>query len=192
MSLTIILLLIPLVAVILLIWGLVKRKFKFIAILFLLLSCVIFSSYILLLRSSSFIFTKTTNLNENIGGLQIYENIDSEEFIKKYGTNFERIDNALFDYYKLSNGSLVIATNKQRQIIRILDYNNNLKTSKGIRVGSSVDETIKVYGNNYYKRIDDSKGPVIGYVDKKKKVTLEFFYTRNIVTEISYDITSMQ
>ncbi len=86
---------------------------------------------------------------------------------------------------------MVIATNEKGQIIRIVD-DSNIRTSKGIGLGSSVNETIKVYGNNYYKRIDDSKGTVIGYVDKKKKVTLEFFYNQNIVGEIRCDITSMQ
>lgn len=201
MSFTSILLLIFLVAMILIIWVLIKRKFrvknifKISIIILFLISCVIFSAYEYLQRSSSFVFTKTTTLNEeNIGGLQLYENIDSKEFINKYGTNLQRIDNALFDYYKLSDG-LVIATNKNRQIIRIsMDgkSDNSLKTSKGIGLGSLVDEATKVYGQNYYKRIDDSRGPVIGYVDKKKKVTIEFFNYQNKITEISYDISSMQ
>lgn len=50
-------------------------------------------------------FTKTTTFGqENINGIQMYESIDSKEFIQKYGKNLEKIDNALFDYYKLSDG----------------------------------------------------------------------------------------
>ena len=196
-----ILLLFSLVVVILIIWVVILAKFRvkkisaIIIILLLLISCVLLGSYQYLQRSSSFIFTKTTNLNENIGLLQLYENIDSKEFIKKYGTNSQRIDNALFDYYKLSNDGLVISTNKKRQIIRIamsVMTDNGIKTSKGIGLGSSVDEVVKVYGENYYKRIDDSKGPVIGYVDRNKKITLELFYNyQNKVTQIQYDIASM-
>lgn len=142
-------------------------------------------------------FTKTTTLNqENIDGIQMYESIDSKEFIQKYGTNLEKIDNALFDYYKLSDG-LKIATNKQRQIIRVIinsETNSNMKTSKGIRLGNSVDEVINAYGTNYYKRTEEQmpSSPVIGYVDHGKKVTIEFWNAEDKVVEIRYDITSME
>jgi len=201
MAITSILLLITLVTIILVIWIFIKRRFRLnkvfriIIIMLLLICCTIFGAYQYLQRSSSFIFTKTTNFNEeNIGGLQLYKNINSEEFIKKYGTNSQRIDNVLFDYYKLSDG-LVIATNKNRQIIRIIiddESNKSIKTSKGINLKSSVDDVIKAYGANYYKRMDDTGVSVIGYVDKKSNVTLEFFNYKNKVTMIRYDISSMQ
>lgn len=142
-------------------------------------------------------FTKTTTLSkENIEGIQMYESIDSNEFVQKYGTNLEKIDNALFDYYKLSNG-LEIATNKQRQIIRVVIRNktsNNIKTSKNIGLGSSIDEVINAYGTNYYERIEEQmpSWPVIGYVDHEKKATIEFWNEKNKVVEIRYDITSME
>jgi len=153
------------------------KKFKII-IMLLLISCVILGAYQYLQRSSNFFFTKTTNLSEeNINGLQLYDDISSKAFIIKYGTNIERLDNALFDYYNLSDG-LVIATDKQKQIIRITtgynQTNTTLKTSKGINIESSVDDVIRAYGENYYKRMDDSGVPVIGYVDQQRKITLEF------------------
>ena len=173
----------------------VKKIFKIIIIILVLISCVIGGVSLYSQRSSSFIFTKTTNFNEeNIAKLQLYESIDSEEFVKKYGTNLQRIDNALFDYYDLSDG-LVIATNKNRQIIRIKvddKSDNSIKTSKGINLESSIDDVIRAYGENYYKRIDDLGIPVIGYIDRKKKITLEFFYYENKVEMIRYDISSMQ
>ncbi|MCC5464735.1 hypothetical protein [Pelosinus baikalensis] len=201
MSFTSILLLIFLVAAILIIGGLIKRKvqvkkiFTFTTIMFVLISCIIFSVYQYSQRSSSLIFTKTTNLSdENIGELQLYENIDNKGFTKRYGTNLERIDNSLFDYYKLSDG-LIIAVNKDRQIIRIIKNNesdHNIKTNKGIGLGNVVDEVIKVYGKDYYKRMSDFGVPIIGYVDKNKKVTIEFFNYQNEVTEIRYDIMSIE
>ena len=183
--------------------GLVNKKvqmnkiFKIIVIILLLMSCVIFGVYQYFQRSSSFRFTQTTNLNqENIDGLQMYYSIDSKEFAAKYGTNLKRIDNALFDYYKLSDG-LEIATNKQRQIIRIIintETNNTIKTSKGIELGSSIDEIISAYGTNYYKRTEEQMpwSPVIGYVDHKRKVTIEFWNVKNKVVQIRYDIASME
>lgn len=162
----------------------------------LLISCVVFGAYQYFQRSSSFIFTKTTNLNEeNICGLQLYDDIGSKMFIEKYGTNIKKLDNSLFDYYELSNG-LEIATNKQKQIIRISisssQMNTILKTSKGINLDSSVNDVIKDYGENYYKRMDDSGVSLIGYVDKNRNVTLEFYNYKNKVTMIRYDISSMQ
>lgn len=142
-------------------------------------------------------FTKTTTLGqENIDGIQMYESIDSKEFIQKYGTNLEKIDNALFDYYKLSDG-LEIATNKQKQIIRVIinsETNSNMKTSKGIGLGNSVDDVINAYGTNYYKRNEEQmpSSPVIGYVDHEKKVTIEFWNAEDKVVEIRCDITSME
>lgn len=142
-------------------------------------------------------FTQTTTLSqENIDGLQVYEGIDSKEFAQKYGTSLKKIDNALFDYYELSDG-LKIATNKQRQIIRVVinsETNSNIKTSKGIGVGSSVDDVINAYGTNYYKRTEEQMpwSPVVGYVDHERKVTIEFWNVENKVVEIRYDITSME
>jgi len=185
----------------------IKKIIKIIIIMLLLISCVIFGATQFFKRSNSFRFTKTSDLSgENINGVQLYDYIDNEDFIKKYGINLKRLDNDLFDYYKLNN-DLVIATNKNRQIIRITtDFseanirittvynqgNTALKTSKGINLQNSINDIIKAYGENYYMRIDDSKGMVLGYVDKKNKATLEFFYSQNKVTQIQYDISSMQ
>lgn len=201
MPLTTIMLLTFLVFMILIIMVLIKRKFrmkkifKIITIIFLIISYVLFSAYQYFQRSSKFIFTKTTILTgESIGGFRLYENIDDKEFTNKYMTNYQKIDNVLFDYYKLNNG-LIIATNKNRQIIRIMinvKSDNSIKTSKGIGLGNSVDDVIKAYGENYYKRMDDIGIPVIGYVDQKRKVTIEFFNYQNKVTIIKYDISLMQ
>lgn len=175
----------------------IKKIFKIIIIILLLISCIIFGAYEYFNRSSSFRFTKTTTLSqENIDGIKIYESIDSKEFVQKYGTNLKRIDNELFDYYKLSDG-LEIATNKQRQIIRVVintETNSNIKTSKNIGLGSPIDDVIKAYGNNYYKRTEEQMpwSRVIGYVDHERKVTIEFWNVKNKVVEIRYDIDSMQ
>lgn len=176
---------------------LVNKIFKIIIIALLFISCSIFGVYEYFQRSSSFIFTKTTPLSqENIDGIQIYESIDSKDFIEKYGTNLTKIDNALFDYYKLSDG-LKIATNKKRQIIRVVinsETNSNMKTSKDIELGSSIDDVINAYGTNYYKRTEDQipLSPVIGYVDHERKVTIEFWNANNEVVEIRYDIASIE
>ena len=55
-----------------------------------------------------------------------------------------------------------------------------------------LDEIIKVYGNKYYKRMSDIGVSVIGYVDKDRKINLEFYNYENTVVMIRYDINSMQ
>ncbi|MBU3173531.1 hypothetical protein [Clostridium estertheticum] len=175
----------------------IKKIFKIIIIALLLISCIIFGAYEYFQRSSSFRFAKTTTLSqEGIDGIKMYESIDSKNFVQKHGTNLKRIDNTVFDYYKLSNG-LEIATNKQRQIIRVVintETNSNIKTSKGIRLGSSIDDVIIAYGTNYYKRTEEQipSSPVIGYVDHQRKVIIEFWNVKNKVVEIRYDINSME
>ncbi|MBU3075019.1 hypothetical protein [Clostridium estertheticum] len=175
----------------------IKKIFKIIIIALLLISCIIFGAYEYFQRSSSFRFAKTTTLSqEGIDGIKMYESIDSKNFVQKHGTNLKRIDNTVFDCYKLSNG-LEIATNKQRQIIRVVintETNSNIKTSKGIRLGSSIDDVIIAYGTNYYKRTEEQipSSPVIGYVDHQRKVTIEFWNVKNKVVEIRYDINSME
>lgn len=172
-----------------------KKIVKIIILALLVTGCVFVGAYQYFQRSSSFIFTKTTNLSEeNIGNLRLYESIDSKDFVEKYGTDLQKGENVLFDYYRLNDG-LVIATNPNRQIIRIViddKPDSSIKTGKGINPGRSVDDVIQAYGENYYKRTEDGGVPVIGYVDKEKKATIEFFNYENKVTQIRYDISSMQ
>jgi len=53
---------------------------------------------------------------------------------------------------------------------------------------------ISAYGTNYYKRTEEQMpwSPVIGYVDHKRKVTIEFWNVKNKVVQIRYDIASME
>jgi hypothetical protein len=138
------------------------------------------------------LITDNTNLsNENINGLKLHRSMKDDWFIGKYGKEYERIENALFDYYKLKDG-LVIATKKGNdKIIRISITTLNaesLKTNKGIGIGESIDKVKQLYGASYYTRWEQG-GSIIGYVDGKE--TLEFWYVNNEVDQIRYDIASM-
>lgn len=87
----------------------------------------------------------------------------------------------------LNSGQIII-------IVVNTKTNNNIKTSKGIGLGSSIDDVITAYGTNYYNRTEEQMPwpPVIGYVDHKRKVTIEFWNVENKVVEIRYDIASME
>lgn len=136
--------------------------------------------------------TDNTNLsNENINGLKLHQSMKDDWFIGKYGKEYERIENALFDYYKLNDG-LVIATKKGNdKIIRISITSLNaesLRTNRGIGIGESIDKVKQLYGSSYYTRWEQG-GSILGYVDGKE--TLEFWYVDNEVDQIRYDIASM-
>jgi hypothetical protein len=149
-------------------------------------------------RSSAFWRTATTDLsNESIWGLSLSQSIDSQQFNKSFGPYMKRKENAIYEVYELSDydtgsHSAQFIVNKQRQIISI-SYFGVAKTTKGIGYGNSVEDVIRAYGNNYYKRVTEQGLSVIGYVDQKEHTTIEFGYNQkqNTVEGIRIDIASM-
>lgn len=143
-------------------------------------------------RASMIPNTPSTNLeNESIDGIKLLDSIHSEDFVKKYGKDFETIPNSKYNYYKLKN-KLVIATNKKGEIVRISTPSNDasFQTSKGISISSTREEIIKIYGKNQYERSDDLGYKVLGYVDNQNKRTIEFFFTEEegILDHINLDL----
>ncbi|MEY8346867.1 hypothetical protein AALF16_00875 [Bacillus cereus] len=137
-------------------------------------------------RSYYFKNTKTTTLTaENIDGLKLHDSIYEPKFIEKYGKQTESSqDNEFYDYYRLRD-DLEIATIKEGEnkgdIVRIMipyeDYKvkkSESHTSKGITIGSEKEEVQSSYGKNYYTR-NEQGANIIGYVDIKMQVTLEFW-----------------
>jgi hypothetical protein len=149
-------------------------------------------------RSSAFWRTPTTDLgNESIWRLSLFQSINSQEFKEKFSPYMKQEENKYIEVYKLSHydtgsHSAQIIVNKQKQIVSI-NYFGIAKTTKGIGVGNSVEDIIKAYGNNYYKRVTDQGISVIGYVDQKEHSTIEFGYNpkQNTVENIRIDIASM-
>jgi hypothetical protein len=149
-------------------------------------------------RSSVFWRTPTTNLsNESVWGLSLFQNIDGHQFNKSFGTYMKRKENAKYEVYELfhydtGSNSAQIIVNKQKQIVSI-SYFGVAKTTKGIGFGNSVEDVIKVYGNNYYKRVTEQGISVIGYVDQKEHTTIEFGYNpkQDTVENFRIDIASM-
>jgi hypothetical protein len=149
-------------------------------------------------RSSYFWRTPTTDLsNENIWGLSLFQSIDNKEFKEKFGRYMKQEENKYIEVYEISHydtgsHSAQIVVNKKKQIVSII-YFGVAKTTKEIGIGNSIEDVIKVYGNNYYKRVTDQGVSVIGYVDQKEHTTIEFGYhpKRNTVDNIRIDIASM-
>jgi hypothetical protein len=146
-------------------------------------------------RSYAFRHTPTTDLStENINGIYLNESIDDPKFVNQYERGLKKIDNALYDYYELKDG-IVIATDKERKIIRIVLHSNLdklLATSKGIRPGNTLEDVKQSYGGNFYHRVDDQGADVIGYLDREQQFTIEFWCWKDKVDEIRFDKTFME
>ncbi|MGL5327720.1 MAG: hypothetical protein ACRDD7_00535 [Peptostreptococcaceae bacterium] len=123
---------------------------------------------------------KTTNLSEeNIDGIYLGEKINDNKVESKYGKISEfSHDNILYDYYFLSK-EIEIATEKNdKKIIRFVVNDKNIKSKKGIKIGDTKDKIIEVYGENFYKRLEQGTN-IIGYVDKQKNISIEFWLDEN-------------
>ncbi|MGG0179129.1 hypothetical protein [Gottfriedia acidiceleris] len=134
---------------------------------------------------------KSTNLsNEYFDRVGLHDNINSLSFTKRFGEPLEKEDNNLYDYYLWKNGletaSIINGKNKG-EIVRLIigDINNmsrhsDLETINGIKLGNSKKDIISLYGPNYFKRVEQGCD-IIGYVDKKNKIIIEFWLGDKVV-----------
>jgi hypothetical protein len=121
--------------------------------------------------------TVSTDLSqEKIGAVSIGsdESEVKDEFGKPDSTNKDT-DSTYLIYgekleFKIVNGV----------VERYLFTNNKYKTVKIIYKGSSKEEVIEAYGDNYYERTD-SGAEVIGYFDKTNKLNIEFTINEEVV-----------
>lgn len=147
--------------------------------------------------------TKSTNLlKESIGGVKIHESINEFDFIKRYGKPLSKDDNDLYDYYYWTGGlktaSIRSGKNKgsiMRLIITSPDnkpFDNPLHTIKGIKLGDTKEKILSLYGNNYYTSSEQG-ADIIGYIDHKQNITLEFWCTDDgRVSEIRLDDSTVK
>ncbi|HDR6293993.1 hypothetical protein ORM86_23025 [Bacillus cereus] len=142
-------------------------------------------------RSYYYSHTAFTDLsNESIGKVRLHDNIDKEAFRKEYGEPIKKIDNVYYDYYDWKNGvetASIIEGKEKGKIVRLMIGEDvNLKTAKGIGIGSTKQDVISSYGSNYYERTEQGTA-IIGYVDHKRYVTLEFWLGEGKVAHIRLD-----
>lgn len=146
-------------------------------------------------------FTRTTNLsNESIGGIKIHENIKNRGFISQYGKPLRKEDNDLYDYYYWKGGLKTASINYgkhkgsiKRLIIEGTDkkpFANPLHTTKGIKLGDTIEKAISLYGNKYYKSSEQG-AYIIGYIDHKENTTLEFWSDEKDIFQIRFDDSSV-
>ena len=143
-------------------------------------------------RSYNHIFTKSTDLSkENVEGIYLNDEINSEKIVSKYGeiSDFSH-NNSLYNYYFLRKGIEVATSKDESKIIRFIVNDKNLKTEKGIKIGDKKDKIIKVYGGNYYSRLEQGTN-IIGYVDKEKDYSIEFWLGEESIIFYRFDYTFM-
>ncbi|WP_019244229.1 MULTISPECIES: hypothetical protein [Bacillus] len=163
--------------------------FVFLLLFFFLL---IFSFQHIFPRSYHHLITKNTDLhNERVEGIHLNENINDKKITARYGEiSGESRDVVDYNYYMLREG-LEIATDKQGMITRFIVTDKHLATARGIKLGDSKNDVIKNYGKNYYNRFEQGMN-IVGYIDKKKQKTIEFWMIDNKVAFYRFDFISME
>ncbi|CEH33533.1 hypothetical protein [Romboutsia lituseburensis] len=145
-------------------------------------------------KEFKFYIAKSINLSkENIEGIYLGDSIDDYKIKNKYENSLTPDnDNSKYNYYNLTDG-IEIATNKDdSKIIRFIIDDENIKTFRGIHVGDNKNQIIKSYGKNYYKRVEQG-ADVIGYVDKDKQWSLEFWlFENNVIGMFRLDYKYME
>ncbi|WP_142283059.1 hypothetical protein [Gottfriedia solisilvae] len=137
---------------------------------------------------------KSTDLsNENIQGIELGMSINDESFIENYGPFSALPDNKQYtstrNYDQYWNEHIIMSVDRANsEILQIgtLDKNDNFSTVKGIKNGSTIEDVISTYGENYYKYEDKEQSiNVIGYVDRQDNIDLAFTYINDEVISVS-------
>lgn len=138
------------------------------------------------------LIASSTNLgNENVDGLFVNDDFYSKKISEKYGERTERSrDVENYDYFELTKG-IEAAVNNEDKITRFIVTDRNLKTAKGIKIGDEKKAIVQAYGDNYYFRTEQG-ADIIGFVDKKRNISLEFWLFNNKVNFYRLDNKSMK
>jgi hypothetical protein len=176
-----------------------SKKRIALSIIILLIAVLAFNNF----SSYSEKLTKSTNLsNESIGGVKIHESINKSSFITQYGKSLSKEDNDLYDYYHWKGGLVTASINSGKvkgSIMRLIiigtdkkTFDNSLRTAKGIKLGDTKEKVLSLYGNKYYKS-NEQGADIIGYIDHKQNITLEFWCINGgKVAEIRLDDSSVK
>ncbi|AFS79701.1 hypothetical protein Curi_c27080 [Gottschalkia acidurici 9a] len=170
-----------------------RNRIIFIAIISIFIS-ILFNSIIKpnLGRGTHHILAESTDLSEeNIEDLRLHDNIRSSKIISKYGDKMkESRDVVDYNYFNLRKG-IEVAVNSEDEILRVIATDDELKTSKGIKIGNNDTDIRSAYGNDSYYRREQGMD-IIGYIDKEKSCSIEFWMVDNKVELIRFDESLMK
>lgn len=169
-----------------------KRMIIFVAFIGIILLLSAFTLDHTFPRSYHHSITSSTNLGkENVDGVSLNDDFYSEKISEKYGKITEQSrDVENYDYFELTNG-IEVAVNKKGEITRFIVTDSNLETAKGIKIGNTKNDILKAYKENYYFRTEQG-ADIIGYVDKKRKISIEFWLFDDKVIFYRLDNKSMK
>jgi hypothetical protein len=163
------------------------------------LVCIIILALLFSFRDDiKYMKTQSIDLSkENIGGLSLNQKYNLETTKKIFGDQHrdggsnERNTNVVQFLRNTSITFIKIHNNDGKVIgIAIDDTYGIINTSRNINCNSSMEDIVRQYGKNYYKRtwkdfMGSGNGYAITYIDKKNKYKLEIAVSqRNIKEEI--------
>ncbi|MFJ7677125.1 hypothetical protein ACIQXQ_03660 [Peribacillus sp. NPDC097198] len=126
--------------------------------------------------------TDSTSLSEEVNTIslnstedKIKEILGEPDFVEEV----EKSKSTYLIYGKDRDNSDIEFQIVNGQVASYFFSNNTYKTSKKITKGSSKEDVIQEYGENYYER-DDSGAKIMGYFDKNQKVNMEFSFNETI------------
>ncbi|MFJ7848624.1 hypothetical protein ACIQZM_00710 [Peribacillus sp. NPDC097206] len=126
--------------------------------------------------------TDSTSLSEEVNTIslnstedKIKEVLGEPDFVEEV----EKSKSTYLIYGKDRDNSDIEFQIVNGQVASYFFSNNTYKTSKKITKGSSKEDVIQEYGENYYER-DDSGAKIMGYFDKNQKVNMEFSFNETI------------
>lgn len=143
-------------------------------------------------RSYHHLIASSTNLgSENVDGLSVNDEFSSKKISEKYGEKIEQSrDVENYDYFQLTKG-IEVAVNNKGKIARFIVTDRHLNTAKGIKIGDEKKAIVQAYGDNDYFRTEQG-ADIIGFVDKKRNISLEFWLFDNKVNFYRLDNKSMK
>ncbi|MEN2465812.1 hypothetical protein [Ornithinibacillus sp. JPR2-1] len=137
---------------------------------------------------------ESTDLSdESIDGIKVGMNIHDESFIMKHGNFQLHPDNQHYaaqrNYDQYWNKEIMVSVNRETEEILqvgIMENNNTSSSERGIKRGSSVNELIETYGENYFTYEDKEQSiSIIGYVDHPNNLQLTFVYFDDQITGVN-------
>ncbi|MDX8045633.1 hypothetical protein SH601_06490 [Gracilibacillus sp. S3-1-1] len=131
--------------------------------------------------------------NESIDDMKVGMSINDESF-RIEEDNFEpHPDNEYYsterNYDQYWNEEIIMSVDRETQEILqvgMMENNETSSSAMGIKIGSSIDEVIEAYGENYFTYEDNEQSiHIIGYVDHPNNLQLSFVHIDDKVIGIN-------
>lgn len=127
--------------------------------------------------------TSTDLAGEQMADIRLEMFVD-ESFKIQHG-DYEKPENIRYREYLVFEDYAVGTDLQKNEVVYIETESPEIETSKGIKVGDSIDKVIEVYGDKYYKSGEMGQGQTINYVDRNDGIHLQFWLSEDRVEKIA-------